>query len=499
MLIDDMEDGDDLICESGGRDGGWYTYAFENQPVQFERDPIPGGRGDSRIAAHLTASGLTGYGAGMGIGLKAYGRQLYDVAAVDGVTFWMKGDAPVIVQLRLAETTPTTNPPGTCTNPRDCDNHFLFRFPAPGDEWTEYRVPFTALRQRPGGSVAWNPAQVLALEFLVTAWDIDVWIDDIRFYTCEGTACVPTCANPALPVACPASGGRIAFCGPAGTDCANPPTLSYHTNVWGSGRDDVWIVGMSEIDDASTISHWDGYGLSTVTVSSLGLFGVWGSGPDDVWTFGMGGTIRRRQGGAWPEWPSSTTLDLFQGAWGSAANDIWTAGAQETIIRWDGATWSSPAASNTTVDLWGVWGSGPNDVWAVGAGGTIRRWNGSVWETKPSGTTKHLDCVWASGPNDAWAVGETVLRWNGVEWTPVEGVTNKFLDSVWGTGPDDVWAVGAEGTILHWDGSEPWEPRISGTTAYLNGIWGSSPDDVWVVGEFGTILHFDGSGWAPPP
>ena len=237
----------------------------------------------------------------MGIGLKAYGRQLYDVAAVDGVTFWMKGNAPIIVQLRLAETTPTTNPPGTCTNPADCDNHFLFRFPAPGDQWTEYRVPFTALRQRPGGSVAWNPAQVLALEFWSPRGTSTSGSTTSGFTPARGAACVPTCANPALPVACPASGSRIAFCGPAGTDCANPPTLSYNTSVWGNGRDNVWIAGVSEIDDASTISHWDGSGLSTVTVASPGLWAVWGSDPDDVWTFGTGGKIRRREGGEWSE------------------------------------------------------------------------------------------------------------------------------------------------------------------------------------------------------
>jgi hypothetical protein len=494
-VIDDMEDGDGFICESAGRDGGWYTFAANDGVVQFEQGLIPGGRGDSWRAAHLTASGLTGWGAGMGVGLNGSGQQLYDPGAANGLAFWARGNVPVVVQFRLAETTPAGAPPGTCTNPADCDNHFKFGFPAPGDQWTEYRVPFTALRQGAGGSVRFDPSHAVAVEFAFPAPDIDIWIDDLRFYTCQGAACVPTCADPMYPVACPASGSLPAYCWPAGTDCANPPDLTYHTSIGGTGSDDVWIVGLS-IDDAATVSHWDGNLLSPVTIPALGLWAVWSSGPDDIWTFGIRGTIARRRAGVWSSVASGTTMDLFQGAWGSGANDVWAAGAAGTIVHWNGTSWSV-SSSHTTEDLWGLWGSGANDVWTVGAGGTIRRWNGAEWQAVPSGTTRHLDGVWGSGPNDVWAVGEVVLHWNGTAWSNVASGTDQFLESAWGSGPDDVWAVGENGTVLHWDGSGTWEPRSIGTQAYLNGVWGTGRDDVWIVGARNTVLHFDGVSWTP--
>ena len=80
-MIDDMEDGNDSICESGGRRGRcrWYTVADGTEgtlsPAQgaaFTMSSIPGGRGDSRMAAHMTASGFTEW-AEMGLSLNYTG------------------------------------------------------------------------------------------------------------------------------------------------------------------------------------------------------------------------------------------------------------------------------------------------------------------------------------------------------------------------------------------------------------------------------------------
>ena len=86
--------------------------------------------------------------------------------------------------------------------------------------------------------------------------DFDVWIDDIRFYTCAADACLPTCTGD-TPVSCAASGGRPAGCWPSGTDCSSPPDL-VNTGIWGTGPADVWMVGQSTISWAGAISHWDG-------------------------------------------------------------------------------------------------------------------------------------------------------------------------------------------------------------------------------------------------
>ena len=158
-----------------------------------------------------------------------------------------------------------------------------------------------------------------AIEFAIDGSDFDLWIDDIRFYNCAGAACVPTCTTPELPLACPAS-PLDAACWPAGTDCANPPAYTY-TGIWGSGRNDVWIVGGSaDIGDGVTL-HWDGASWTSAATSTPVLWGIWGSDADDAWMVGERGTMRRRVGSDWIAASSGTTAELFQGVWGSGPSD----------------------------------------------------------------------------------------------------------------------------------------------------------------------------------
>jgi hypothetical protein len=85
----------------------------------------------------------------------------------------------------------------------------------------------------------------------------DVWVDDVRFYRCGGV-CLPTCADPRFPVACPARGfastDSPARCWPPGADCAAglgcnasntkvAPADGFITAFTGSG-DGVDILGV---------------------------------------------------------------------------------------------------------------------------------------------------------------------------------------------------------------------------------------------------------------
>jgi hypothetical protein len=495
-VLDDMEDGDTFICQTQGRQSGWYAYG--DSKAQFEMAQIPGGRGASNYAAHVTGSHLTDWGAGVGFGLKASGRQTYDASAADGIAFWMKGPGIVTVHFRRPETTPPSNPPGTCAN-GDCDHHFGYNIDARGDQWAEYHVPFSALQQQGGGSGAltWDPTRLLAIEFAIHGSDFDFWIDDVRFYNCTGDACVPTCNTPELPMACAASASQTAACWPAGTDCSNPPDR-YYTNVWGSGRNDVWIVGSTETSEVGHTLHWDGVNWTSASTNTPVIWAIWGSDADNAWLAGSRGTMRRRAGSNWIDASSGTATSLYQGMWGSGPNDVWASGAAGTIVHWDGNSWS-PIQSPTTKDLWGLWTSSPSDGWAVGVDGTTLRLTASGWAAVASGTSVQLDGVWGSNPNDVWAVGDagTIRHWNGSAWTGgFESGTTKYLDGVWGSDADDVWVVGESGTILRWNGSA-WAMQPSGTNNYLGGVWGSGPDDVYVVGDLNTVLHWDGAHLTP--
>jgi hypothetical protein len=496
-LVDDMEDGDELACRFAARQGHWYT--FSQDPVsayQFGEDAIPGGRGASTRAAHLSASGLKGWGAGMGIAVSAPGSDRYDASAAGGIHFWLKGNATVRVQLRIPATTPVAAASaGTCTDGWDCDNSFHFVVTSSGDEWVEQRVPFAALRQGAGGTATWDASQLLAIEFSAPQLDFDFWVDDVSFYSCTGDACVPTCPTPPLTVACPVSRVYPASCWPAGTDCASPPEYIIGQAVWGSGPNDVWIGGTSMNAKGATL-RWNGAGWTSLASPDVdAIWGLWGSGPNDVWTVGVRGTIRHWTGSDWAAVASGTTSNLYQGIWGSGPNDVWAGGAAGTLVHWDGAIWSAVPAL-TTHDIWGVWGTGPSDVWAAGSGGTILHRTGAGWSAVASGTTLDLDGVWGSGPSDVWAVGSAVVHWNSTAWAAVPSGTTNYLDGVWGSGPNDVWAVGQAGTILHWNGSA-WTRVTSGTDIWITSVWGTSASDVWAVGADNTVLHFDGATWTP--
>jgi hypothetical protein len=514
LMIDDMEDGDRFICASRGRTGGWYaitdaTSTNISPSGEFTQSLIPGGRGASRSAAHMTGFGFTDWGAAMGFSLNGEGdaAQPYDASASGGVRFWMKSNMPIVVQFPIPETL-STGTAAACVDDGakwNCDNHFQFRITAPPtDAWKEYDVPYAAAAQLYGigpnginraGTASWDPARLVGVQFAVNPNEtFDVWIDDVRFYSCAGDECLPTCADPGFPTACPATAATPASCRAAGAVCAQTIT-AFLPGVWGTGRDDVWAVGYG-----GTILHWNGTVWSSVPSGSTAFLSVpWGTAADDVWAVGSGGAILHWNGSAWSASDSGTT-QLIYGVWGSAPDDVWAVGMNGTILRWDGSTWS-PVPSGTSYPLLRVWGTGPNDVWAVGnesSAGVIVHWDGTAWSVIPGAPARAFN-VSGSGPTDVWVVGAgAIVHWNGLEWTAVPTPTDQALQGVWANSPTDAWAVGFGGTIIHWNGSA-WSPVASGTTIQLTAVWASGPNDAWVTGSAGTILHWDGTAWALVP
>jgi hypothetical protein len=504
QMIDDMEDGDEAICALGGRSGRWTTNADARgtgvQPGLTIDLPtqIPGGRGDSHYAARLVGTGFSDWGAILSVDFD----QPYDAAAADGITFWMKSTVPVSVEFPIPSTVPT-DWGGECDESQPgCTANFQFSIEATGNKWVEYKVPFAALSQGrdadynlAAGLGTWDASRLNGIRFVSSSSDFDVWVDDLRFYSCGSEVCLPTCRAD-LPVACPAAGIRSADCWPAGTDCASPPDF-VNNSLWGTGPNDVWIVGWTRAGGGSA-SHWDGATWTRSTVATPPIWDVWGSGKSTVWGIGDRGTLLQEKNSVWSVISSDTGTPSPLGAiWGSGPSDIWAIGAAGTTLHWDGVAWSAVADTATSETLIAVWGSQSDDVWAVGQGGAIIHWDGAEWSPSLSGTTTYLVGIWGGAGNDVWAVGNAgvIVYWNGSAWGPVESGTSQRLYAVWGSASNDVWAVGAAGTILHWDGSS-WVAAPSGTSQNLLGVWGSASNDVWAVGATDTLLHWDGSNWS---
>lgn len=524
LLIDDMEDGNAAICNSGGRSGNWFTVADGTEgtlspahATSFVMTSIPGGRGDSHAAARMMASGFTTW-AQMGLDF----NEAYDASAHGGITFWMKTDAPnVAVGLPTSQTNPVSRG-GLCpdnTTPNHCYNDFLFEITSPHpSDWFQYQVPFSTLFQAQSyldangnlmpGSATWDPTQLAGVKFTVNQPpSFELWIDDLSFWDCSNQTCVPTCTDPTAPVACPALGTTPANCWPVGTDCSTVSQLLWNyalVAIGGSGPDDVWAVGPNYQGPSAVAAHWNGSAWSSFATDGAGpVWGMWEGKKDDVWAVGDFGTAVHWNGVGWLSPSTTGTQASLNSVWGSGVDDtdIWATGANGTILHFDGTTWS-PKLGMSSKTLYRLWGSSSTDVWAVGDGGTILRYNGSSWSASASGTDSILWDVWGSSSTDVYAVGNTaigyatILHWDGAAWMPVSTPATPYPAAVWGSGPDDVWVVGE--SIVHYDG-KIWSAVPSPTTDYLYAVGGSGPSDAWIVGARGTILRWDGHTWSVVP
>jgi hypothetical protein len=286
--------------------------------------------------------------------------------------------------------------------------------------------------------------------------------------------------------------GCSALCGPDLEACSQ---IGWKTvlggtfnGVWGAARDDVFAIGPK-----GKIVRGDGTTWSTMSSGTTeDLLRIWGSGPNDVFVVGTS-SILHWNGTAWspmrlPEGVVGPGVERIHGdLWGSGPKDVYVVGSGG-LLHWDGSRWS--AAAQFISDNWwsGIWGSGPKDVYVVG--GMLKHWDGTRWsETDGPGP----DRVWGSGPKDVMACGAiSCTHWDGTRWsvTPWGSYFVGQVSSIWGSGPNDVLAISGN-HLMHWEGkswseiSSPEDPRA---------IWGTGPDDVFVVGGSG-IQHRTGDSW----
>lgn len=286
-------------------------------------------------------------------------------------------------------------------------------------------------------------------------------------------------------------------------------------DVWGSGPDDIWIVGdrsESDGDRAASILRWRGDGVVTARVAEAAPEGegegwfaglaVAGTGPDDVWLVGASRwdapPVVHHDGAGWRYHPEPwCTYGVFWSVWPNSRVDVWAAGNYGGVWHWDGAAWHdrdtggrdgiSPYFRGA---IEAIWSPGRGVAWVVGTGNAhsgIGRWDGEGWhfDLEQPGL---LD-IWGTAADDIWAVGHggRIQRWNGERWQGVPSGTEVALRAVRGASADAVWAVGDGGTILFWDG-ETWAPVDSGTDQDLYGVWDAG-SAVWAVGRGGTVVR----------
>ncbi len=311
-----------------------------------------------------------------------------------------------------------------------------------------------------------------------------------------------------------------------------------------AGHDDATLppvdAGTEDADAAPVecVGEWCSVALEGL--EDVGLNGIWGSGPDNVWVVGSRGFAARYDGSKWQVRRPDTLLALFS-VWGTGPSDMWAGNSGQAVFHWDGSSWTQSSLGFAEDDPRGVLrmaGTGPEDVLALvepsypftencpGPWGfdvqvacpkiyRFSRVEGELaWRDATSAPWAcnnvviddtfgvRLNGLWVDPTGEPWAVGHSgrAVRPRGPAEPPlISGGLDEThaivpLEGISGISTTDVWTVGGGGAIRHFvDGA--WQIVSSPTTAHLRAVWARSANDAWAVGDEGTILHWDGTSW----
>jgi len=184
-LLEDFEHDDSWVLAADGRKGSWITYddgtGKQSTPSRSGLFPsrIPGGRGASKQALHVSGGKFSDWGVTFGTELAD--AACYDASAYAGIELWAKGPGEIRVGFQMIDVQDVKYG-GFCQT--DCyDTHRKIIELTPVFQryvvrWEELQQLFVA-----GPPLAFDARRVRFLEFNIAAKDtpFDVWIDDVSF------------------------------------------------------------------------------------------------------------------------------------------------------------------------------------------------------------------------------------------------------------------------------------------------------------------------------
>jgi len=203
------------------------------------------------------------------------------------------------------------------------------------------------------------------------------------------------------------------------------PTDQNLWGVWGASTDDVWAVGGNGTadDGEPTVLRYDGSGWTAVELPKLehvdvfSFFKVWGTGPDNVFIVGQRGIVVHWNGEELVEQFTGTNRDLIS-LWGTGPDNIAAIGGRATgvVARWNGREWTSESLAPLP-GLNGIWMPAPDRAWAVGVRGRIVRLNLEAPAEEPTvtriDTHKNFHAVYGLPGTGLFAVGGTLTNRDG--------------------------------------------------------------------------------------
>jgi len=207
------------------------------------------------------------------------------------------------------------------------------------------------------------------------------------------------------------------------------PTDQDLWGVWGAAPDDVWAVGGTarRPGGVPTVIHFDGERWSRVETPTpmrenvFAYFKVWGSGPDDVYVVGDAGIVLHWDGAAFEELFVGATDDLVA-VWGLGPDFVVAVGGRGNgiVSFWNGETWRSEIVSPLP-GLNGVWMRSPDEVHIAGLRGTLAVFDPETFTFEEPPITTALDYHALHGN------GSTLYAVGGNLTFPAEPVGVAFL------------------------------------------------------------------------
>jgi hypothetical protein len=185
--IDDLEDANNQITISGGRDGYWWS-ATDAKGSKIDMQTAEPGAGGSELAMHIVGTTIPADDAWgiLGVNFVSQGM-FYDASKYAGIGFKAKvgPSSTRKARFQIADIN-THKDAGICTT---CWNHFGKDLTMT-TEWKEYQVTFAAADQEAGWGdprpAAITPSKLIALNWHVgPGQSYDIWIDDVTFLDCQ--------------------------------------------------------------------------------------------------------------------------------------------------------------------------------------------------------------------------------------------------------------------------------------------------------------------------
>ncbi len=293
-----------------------------------------------------------------------------------------------------------------------------------------------------------------------------------------------------------------------------PASRPWLLDVWGSGADDVYIVGRPGV-----LLHWDGTRWDLQDVGTREpLTAVWGTGSDDVFVVGHKGLVYHNGGSGWSQMGSGTSRNLF--AVGRGPEDaIYICGEKAVLLRLDGGNWVD---TPDTAVLYNPAGTATVDTlvrsmdeimalttvtpYAIGGSDGVALMTDarpSRWRLGPIGIGDWLNAGWGStNIPDNWLASDTgklfrlQLAFGALSWLEVSSPATVGVDDMWGT-PDalNYYFVTRDGDIVRRSADGASTTVVYEGIPWLSGIWGSAENDIYAVGYDATLLHWNGSAW----